>query len=245
MNLYLSYHRGYRTGGLTQISTDPTQPPLYAYKPEYSNGIELGSKAYFWNRRLTASLSFFYTVINDVQVPTLVLPQAITITKNAGKLVSRGVDLSLSALLAPGLKADYDFGYTRSVYTTLNLSENGSTEDLSGNQQIFTPDFTSRLALQYQFPLNARHTTNLLIRAEWIYIGKQYFDLANSISQVDYSLGNAGIGVNWNHLTLTGWVRNLANQIYIAYAYDFGATHLGDPRTYGLTLKVDLRLGNR
>jgi len=30
--------------------------------------------------------------------------------------------------------------------------------------------------------------------------------------------------------------RNLGDKKYIAYAYDFGAIHLGNPKTYGVTL---------
>ncbi|HYK47794.1 MAG TPA: TonB-dependent receptor, partial [Parafilimonas sp.] len=39
-NFFATYSRGYRTGGLTQLSLDPSQPPLYPYKPEYSDNIE-------------------------------------------------------------------------------------------------------------------------------------------------------------------------------------------------------------
>jgi iron complex outermembrane recepter protein len=32
------------------------------------------------------------------------------------------------------------------------------------------------------------------------------------------------------------WIRNACDKKYIAYAYDFGAVHLGNPKTYGVTL---------
>jgi iron complex outermembrane receptor protein len=32
------------------------------------------------------------------------------------------------------------------------------------------------------------------------------------------------------------WGRNLSDEKYISYAYDFGAIHLGNPKTYGFTL---------
>jgi iron complex outermembrane receptor protein len=34
------------------------------------------------------------------------------------------------------------------------------------------------------------------------------------------------------------WTRNLTNQKYISYAYDFGAVHLGDPATSGLSIAI-------
>ncbi|MES1222833.1 MAG: TonB-dependent receptor, partial [Bacteroidota bacterium] len=93
--VYVTYSRGYRTGGFTQLSSDPSQPPLYKFKPEYSNNYEAGIKNTFLKNRFRVNLTFFYSTINDAQVPTLVLPDAITVTKNAGKLESKGVELEL------------------------------------------------------------------------------------------------------------------------------------------------------
>jgi iron complex outermembrane receptor protein len=236
--LYISYNRGYRTGGLTQLSTDPSQPPLYPYQAEYSNNYELGMKNRFFRQRLTANFSVFYNLVQDAQVPTLILPDAITVTKNAGRLKSRGFEADLRALLLPGLEATYNLGYCKATYTELKLSSNGSTENLDGNRQVYTPDLTSLLALQYEKALNRRQTVKAFIRGEWLYLGKQYFDLANQWSQPAHQLLNASLGVSWKQFSLSGWMRNLGDARYVAYAYDFGAARLGDPRTYGLTVKI-------
>jgi iron complex outermembrane receptor protein len=237
-NLYATYSRGYRTGGLTQLGSDPSQPPLYAYKPEYSDNFEIGIKNTFFDNRARANLAFFYTKISDVQVPTLILPDAITVTKNAGDATSKGIDAEIAATILKGLEATYNFGYTYAKYTTLNLSENGTATNLSGNRQIFTPDITSMLALQYSLALNQSHSLKIIARGEWFYLGKEYFDLANTISQGSYSLLNARLGVATKHFELYLWGRNLTDVKYISYAYDFGATHLGNPKTYGVTLKA-------
>ena len=238
VDLFASYSRGYRTGGLTQLGADPSQPPLYAYKPEYSNNFELGIKNTFFENRARVNISFFYTNITDAQVPTLVLPAAITVTKNAGSLTSKGVDAELAATVLKGLEATYNFGYTDAKYTTLKLSQNGSETDLSGNLQIFTPDITSLLALQYSVALMPSDKLQLIVRGEWTYLGRQYFDLANSITQSPYNLLNTRIGLKIKHAELYFWERNMANLKYIAYGYDFGAVHLGNPRTFGFTLRA-------
>ncbi len=239
-NLYITYSRGYRTGGLTQLSADPSQPPLYAYKPEYSNNFELGVKNTLFGKRLLANIAFFYTTITNAQVPTLILPDAITVTKNAGGLTSKGVDAELHAAIVKGLEAVYNFGYTHARYTRLDLSQNGSSVDLAGKHQIFTPDITSMLALQYGIALNSVKNLRLVLRGEWQYLGEQYFDLANTIHQSPYSLLNARFGIAAKHIEIMFWGRNLTNQKYIAYAYDFGATHLGNPKTYGVTIRATL-----
>ena len=234
--VYLSYSRGFRVGGLTPLSSDPSQPPLYAYKPEYSNSIELGSKNSLLHDRLRINATIFYTTVTDVQVPTLVLPDAITITRNAGQLTSKGFELEVATTPVKGLEGSYNFGYTHATYDNLNLSQNGSARDYSGKRQIFTPELTSLLALQYSYAFASKLGLHLVVRGEWSYLGKEYFDLANKIAQSPYSLFNARAGVNTKQFGIYFWGRNLTNKNYIAYAYDFGAVHLGNPLTYGLTL---------
>jgi iron complex outermembrane receptor protein len=235
-NLFVTYSRGYRTGGLTQLSSDPSQPPLYPYKPEYSNNIEAGLKNNFLKDRLHINLTAFITFVTDAQVPTLILPEAITVTKNTGKLTSKGAELEVSATPVNGLQFDYNFGYTNAKYKSLKISSNGEAVDLEGKRQIFTPDITSVLALQYGYAFDSKQQIKLVVRGEWFYLGTEYFDLANNIKQSPYSLFNTRVGISTKHFDLFFWGRNLSDKHYIAYAYDFGAVHLGDPKTYGVTL---------
>jgi iron complex outermembrane recepter protein len=237
--LYALYSRGFRSGGLTQLSPDPSQPPLYAYQPEYSSNFEIGSKNLFFHNKLRINAAVFYTVINNAQVPTLILPEAITITKNAGKLTSKGFEAELNATVLKGLEAVYTIGVTDAVYKKLKTPANGQTVDLEGNRQVFSPGITSLTAWQYTWPLNKLQTIKLIVRGEWVYLGRQYFNLANTIRQSPYSLINTRFGISTKHFQLLFWGRNIFNKKYIAYAYDFGATHLGNPSTYGFTIRID------
>ncbi len=238
-DLFITYSRGYRTGGLTALSSDPSQPPLYPYKPEFSNNIEAGIKNNLLNNRLRLNITAFFTTVTDAQVPTLILPDAVTITKNAGKLTSKGIELELAATPLKGLEIDYNFGYTDAKYKNLKLSQSGSNADLDGKRQLFTPESTSLLALQYSYAFGKNKKVKLVARGEWFYLGQQYFDLVNNIRQPDYSLFNVRFGVATKYVSLMFWGRNLADKKHIAYAYDFGAVHLADPKTYGLTLSTD------
>lgn len=42
-------------------------------------------------------------------MPTLLLPDAVTVTKNAGKLTSKGIELELAATPVKGLQVIYNF----------------------------------------------------------------------------------------------------------------------------------------
>ena len=235
---YGTYSKGFRTGGLTPLSADPSQAPLHPYKPEYSNNFEIGVKNTFLNNRLKVNLAAFHIEVVDAQIPTLVLPAAVTVIKNAGSLTSQGIELELAATPAKGIQIEYNFGTTKATYNSLYLSENGQNVDHSGNRQLFTPQATSMLALQYQSGTDLKKRLRFVVRGEWMYLGDQYFDLANSIKQSAYSLINTRFGINYKNYELMFWGRNLSESQYIAYAYDFGATHLGNPRTVGVTVRV-------
>jgi iron complex outermembrane recepter protein len=238
--LFFTYSRGFRTGGLTPLAQggDPSQPPLFPFKPEYSDNLELGFKNTFLGNRLRLNLAFFTSRVTDAQVPTLILPDAVTITRNVGKLNSKGAELELAANVINGLEINYAIGITEAVYKDLKVSQNGSEVDLSGNRQIFTPSSTSMLAAQYSLPVKARYPFSVVIRGEWQRIGKQYFDLANNISQASYNLVNARAGLSSKNFELMFWWRNIGGKKYIAYAYDFGAVHLGNPETLGVTIST-------
>lgn len=240
-NLFATYNRGFRTGGLTQLSSDPSQPPLYPYKPEYSNNYEAGIKNSFLKNRLRINITLFATEVTNAQVPTLVLPDAITVTRNTGKLSSKGAEFELSATPIKGLEIDYNLGYTHAEYTSLKISQNGESVNLNGKRQIFTPDVTSMLAIQYSCGISEDESVKFVARAEWFYLGTEYFDLANNIKQSPYSLFNTRIGVTSKHFDLFLWNRNIGNQKYISYAYDFGAIHLGDPQIFGATFTMKLK----
>jgi iron complex outermembrane receptor protein len=212
---------------------------LYTFKPEYSNNYEIGSKNSFLDNKLRVNIAAFYTRVTDAQVPTLILPDAITVTKNAGKLNSKGVELELNATPVKGLAFDYNFGYTHARYTDLAVGNNGEIVDLKGNRQVYTPNVTSMLAIQYGYDLGGPQKVKLVARGEWRYLGNEYFDLANQIEQKAYSKFNARLGVDTKNFSLFLWESNIANKKYIDYAYDFGASHLGNPRTYGVSLSTN------
>ena len=228
---YGSYSKGFRAGGLSPLSSDPSQPPLLGYLPEYSNNFETGIKNNWLNNKLILNIALFYTKVTDAQVPSLILPDAITITKNTGQLSSKGVEAELMLIPTKGLLLQYSFGATSASYDKLEIASQGASINLAGKRPIFTPSSTSLLAAQYSYPVSSE--LQIMLRGEWKYIGTTYFDLANSIEQSPYHLLNAKLGMEYKKTALSFWAKNLAGTKYISYGYDFGAVHLGDPAIFG------------
>lgn len=239
-SLFVTYSRGFRAGGLTPLSSDPTgQPPLFPFQPEYSNNFEAGSKNILWDGRLSINAAAFYTKVTNAQVPTLILPDAVNITRNTGSLTSKGAELELAAKPVTNFTVAYNFGYTDARFDEWKVNQDGTEVDLGGKHQIYTPKITSMLALQYEYALNKKQNLKLSARGEWRYLDKQYFDLANTISQPSYSILNAHLGLIAKQYEIICRINNLANKTYVDYAYDFGAAHLGNPRNISVTLKYN------
>jgi iron complex outermembrane receptor protein len=235
-HLYFNYSRGFRAGGLTQLSSDPSQPPLYPYKPEYSDNAEVGIKSNL--HTLNLEFTLFYTNVHNAQIPVLILPDAITITKNAGSLRSVGLENEITVQVIKGLTINHSLGFTDAVFRKSEASQGGQQIELRGKHQVFTPNITSFLNLRYQHYLNERKNLKFEISGQWYYIGKQYFDIANAIEQAAYNLFNANAGIVVKKLSLSVWSKNIGNKRYIDYAYDFGAVHLGNPSTVGVAVDV-------
>jgi iron complex outermembrane receptor protein len=231
---YGNYSRGFRAGGLSPLSSDPSQPPLLGYLPEYSSNFETGIKNNWLNNKLIVNIALFYTKITDAQVPSLILPDAITITKNTGQLTSKGIEAEIFAIPAKGLLLQYSFGTTNARFDKLEIASQGASVNLAGKRPIFTPATTSLLAAQYSYPVSSE--LQIMLRGEWKYIGTTYFDLANTIEQTPYHLLNAKAGIETEKIALYFWAKNLAGTKYISYGYDFGAVHLGDPAIWGSSL---------
>src|SRR5690606_14513755 len=117
--LLLSYSRGFRAGGVSQVIAVPAEPALMHFNPEFSNNFVLGLKNDLLDNRLRWNLSAFYTTVNDIQIPQLILPDAVTITRNEGKLKSMGLESELTALLGNELSLSWNAGITDAEFTDL------------------------------------------------------------------------------------------------------------------------------
>ena len=229
--VYALYSKGFRAGGLTNLSSDPSQIPLKAFLPEFSNMYEVGLKGINREKTIQYSLAVFYNLVNNIQTPFLILPDATTIIKNAGKLRSRGFEWELSSKPIKGLTLQYNAGFTDATYQRFTTVINGAQFDLNNNKQIFTPTQNHFFTGTYQKKFGENEFwTNM----QYVFTGKQYFDITNVIEQKAYALLNAQIGIKISKLSVYFWARNITDRKYFSYGYDFGAVHLGNPRTVGV-----------
>ncbi|MES1218256.1 MAG: TonB-dependent receptor [Bacteroidota bacterium] len=232
--LYASYAKGYRVGGFNAGQT----PDKVYYSPENSDNFELGYKSTFLNNKVRFNAALFYLYEKDNQV----LDAINGYYTNLGNFRNMGIETELTALLAKGFLAQWNFSYTDSKFTKLQLPDlsTGATKDYSGNKIIFNPPVTSMLALQYNYQLqNNKAGIAVFARGEWRYVGKYYFDYYNEDSQDGYSLFNARAGITAKRFEVAFWARNLADKRYVTYGNQsptFPVYMISNPRMWGVTL---------
>jgi iron complex outermembrane receptor protein len=228
--LYASYARGFRAGGNNMFS----DAKYSGYLPEYSNNFEIGHKIEFWNRKVRITTSIYYLDWKNMQLDMQPEP-GVWIVNNVGKAHSIGLELESTIKPALGMEVDFALGTNNAYYGDfMYLGEN-----IKGNWTILAPVYTLMTGIQQLLPVSK--TVNLLLRAEYRSIGKQYFDLVNSIEQPAYHILNSRVGVTYKRIGLFIWGQNLTNSLYLTYAMPgyFKQALVNRPRSMGITLNYN------
>ncbi len=208
--------------------------PDYEYfDPEFSNNLEIGYKIQSKNNRFFISASLFYLKWIDLQLdinPAI----GVWVKDNIGNVVSKGCEIELNAKPFLGNEIDFSLGLNESNY--LGFEYLG--KDIKGNQTIMAPKSTAFLSIQQLIPFSKN--IGMLLKADSRYMGKQYFDLINTIEQKNYFLFNLNCGMMIHKTNINFWVQNLTQQKYISYAMPgyFKYSLLNRPRTWGITLET-------
>lgn len=237
---------------------------LATIRPEYVKHVEVGFKSQPVNG-LTANVTFFNTDIDDyqtnVQSPQLGVNRGYI--ANAEKVNVKGAELDLNWKASQIFSMFGAFTYTDGKYVTfrnapLPLEEVGSTQD---GQQLAFKDVSggaipgiSKWAGSVGAQLTSKTVQVLNLPGYLFLAGDAFFrsEFSSSPSpsaylNIDgYSLVNFRAGFRAiEGLSVSVWSRNLLNKNYHEQLLPAGgstgqyASVLGDPRTYGITLRYE------
>ncbi|HEX8445217.1 MAG TPA: TonB-dependent receptor, partial [Sphingomonas sp.] len=247
---YLSYNRGFKSGGYN-ISTPDVKSP---YLPETLDAYEAGLKMQLLDRRLRINPSFFYYDYRNIQVGFFpgAFGGTIGIT-NGPKATIYGADIDLEVVLARGLKLfggasliHGRFGdFPNAIYSVPRAGGGNTTGtaasfglNAQGNQLPFTSPFTGNLGLDYgveAFGGKVTANTNLF------YNDGYYAEVDNLRRVDDYVTLSASLGwTGRSGLGLRLWGKNLTNtDVVTQLGSTAGGTGISfePPRTYGATLE--------
>lgn len=254
---------GVNVAGLPVIDGQ-TAVDLATIKPEYVSHFELGAKSTPVSG-LTANVTFFYTTIDDyqtnVQSPQLGVNRGYI--ANAEQVSVKGAELDLNWRQSEHLKLFGSVAYTDGKYekfsnAPLPLEEVGSTQD---GQQLAFKDVSggrlpgiSKWAGSIGFELNSK-TIQVFNLPGYLFLGGDTFYRSEFSSSPSpsaylningYAIVNARAGFRaLDGFSVSVWSRNFTNTDYHEQLLVAGgsaghyASVLGDPRTYGLTVRYE------
>ena len=265
VNAYGGYATGFKSVGLNLngVPTDAANQPVLSaatVKPEDVRNFEAGFKTTPF-RNVTANIAVFDTEIKDFQAQ--VTNGSVGVIRgylaNAEKVRVRGAEFDGSARVNAGLSMYGAVAYNDGKYVTFTdapppLEDTGGPqqfEDISGSRLPGISKWALSLGAESgRRGLLFKQPGSFFAAAETSY--RSSFSSSATFSRylvVDgYALLNARIGFRaadgW---TLSVWSRNLLNKNYFDLLTAApGNTGLivgqpGDPRTFGVTLRVTLR----
>jgi outer membrane receptor protein involved in Fe transport len=207
-----------------------------SFDPEYNWTYELGYKGEWLNKCLSTEIALFYVDMSDMQLAkTVSFGRELT---NAGKAVSKGVDLHIDAGILPGLNAGVNYGYT---HATFKEYDNGKA-DLKGKYLPFVPRQTFSVYAAYAKSLTGAFIDRFHLHAQYNGADKIYWTEANDMMQDFYGLLNLKAGVSRAPFTLNVWTKNLLdakyNSFYFADVLGNAFLQRGKPVVCGVELAV-------
>ncbi len=221
--VYFTASRGYKGGGFNTLGSVNVNAVV---NPEIPTSYEGGLRSTWFDGRLTANLTGFYTKFRDFQAQS-VDPATFQFTlQNAGTAETKGAEFEFAAqpvdttsIFLSGAYVDATFkdfvGAQCFPGQTVAQGCIGGSQDLSGGRVGSSPKWTLTANLNQQIPLNdlpfdAFFTASYLFKSEFNFGNTQ--DPATV--QDAYSLVDTSIGVTGNdgQYTLTFFVKNVFDE---------------------------------
>ncbi|MEN0652018.1 MULTISPECIES: TonB-dependent receptor [Hyphobacterium] len=255
VNIYASYSNGYKAGGFNVSSTAAVANAL-EFDPEISTNYEIGLKTTLFDNTMRLDIAAFHQTLEDFQSNNF--NGTAFVLDNAGEVLVRGVEIETmwrpneSFMFTGGVthlfNAEYET-YTNAPCDDLNTSGpcliNG-TQDLSGRELAGAAETTATATGTWFFPLGSNWGG--FVRGEVFYSSERNLggDLDPRKLQEAITLfnGSFGFGAEDESWGLQFWGRNLNDEEYLVGEFSSVGQpgslngYPGDPRTYGVTLRL-------
>jgi iron complex outermembrane receptor protein len=117
---YLSYAKGFKTGGWTTRLTAPLPAgsPAQSFGPETDNTYELGLKSEWFDRRLVVNAATFFSKYDGIQLTYQVATSPVT--ENAGDAQIKGLELEVQSIVTNHFSLSSSVGYMDAHYTQIS-----------------------------------------------------------------------------------------------------------------------------
>jgi outer membrane receptor protein involved in Fe transport len=248
---YVSYASGYKAGGfnLSRVTNPAALNPLLpvldtSFPEETVDSYEIGLKSALANNTLRLNASVFDQRYRNFQLNTYT--GILFVVSSVARVQSKGAEVALDwAAPLPGLS--FSGGLT---YAFTNIDEFGDSLPLFSPLRLndrlsFAPLWSGVVSAAYELPISGTLSLRTSVSEKYSSSYNTGSDLNPEKLQRAYGLLDARIGVvardeKW---ALELWGHNVTDKGYYQVGFDAPFQYhqidafLGDPRTFGLTLR--------
>jgi iron complex outermembrane recepter protein len=235
--LYVAYKTGYKSGGYStpgNLIAPPTATAAdFAFRPEKSNGGELGYKGLLLEHTLQITSAIYYYKFKDLQQSEFDSATLSFSTQNAAAATTKGIESDILWRATHDLTLHASINYNHGRFDSFENSPcyagqvtgctSAGTQSLSGTRLPYSSDWTELVGFTFDRVLTGQYRFTFGSSA-------QYLSSVNT-SATESSLANYGpiwlLGGNLGIYSpgASGWRaelvgRNLLNEHYIAVSID-------------------------
>ncbi|MEH6582841.1 MAG: TonB-dependent receptor [Halioglobus sp.] len=215
-----------------------------SYAPEYIDTWELGVKADFLDGRARTNIAAFYNDIEDNQFSVFTGTGFRVLNASSSEVV--GIELESLFAVTQNLRLGFAFTWLDTEY-----GDDIPEPTPPGRELTLAPEWATALNLGYEHGIGGNLAA--YVNANWAYRGEQYLSYDIQDKEAAYSLLGLQAGLrnadgDWD---LRIWCDNCLDETYgtsyfnTPFYFDdnleqYQGQFLGPPRTYGLSLRVNL-----
>jgi iron complex outermembrane receptor protein len=232
---YATIAKGYNSGGFNatfEREEDRT------FKPEQSWNYEAGIKAQWLQQRVFANLAVFYIDWTNQQIYQTVPSGTGSMLTNAGKSVSKGIELEIKTRPTKNLEFWLATGYNNAHFVEY-VKDNKT--DFSGNYLPYVPQYSFTSGANYLIEVNKIWLNRIRLQLTYNGFGKHYWNEDNVAFQDYYGLLNCRASFEVKNISLSFWGKNISNSDYNSFYFNaLGKSYaqIGKPTTMGINLNV-------
>ena len=238
MNVYLSYTRGFKSGGFPAAPAVPSL--LFELEPETADSYEFGVKADI-NDTTRINFAMNYTQYSNLQFqlfgdPSPATSAAFNVSSDFGIFGTfNGADSEISTIeleitYAPDELFLLNAGLTlnQHEFTSNQLTFNG--QQLNGRPLPQTPSVKWNMAMIYNIPIEGG--SKITASMDVAHVGARASDPTTAVSRL-WAHTTLDLKLKWTaaeeDFSVSAWVNNATDEAYIIHAYNVGPGPQGVP----------------
>jgi outer membrane receptor protein involved in Fe transport len=173
-SMYASYREGFRAPAQSQLFQQGSNLTTVGLKPVTARNAEVGLRGSISGRFLFQVAAYDMRVADDIL--SILDPNGIRTTSNAGETRHRGVETAVGAAITSDLRVDAAWSSSKQTYVDWVIPVQGRNVSYAGRTIELAPHTLGNMLLTW----SPRLLNGGRLAAEWSHTGKYYMDADNT-----------------------------------------------------------------